>query len=159
MSSTSWMLPWTWTRKNSSHTSHQWNTPLYVHSKSNHPPNIIRNIPESVNRRLSEISSDEALCNEATIPYQDAFYKSGYKYKLEFKLPQRPPSQRRNRSRKIIWFNPPYHKNVKSKIGREFLRLIDKCFPAGHKLRKIFHRKKKKLSNWATVACGTYNKL
>ena len=29
------------------------NTPLYVHSKSNHPPNIIRNIPESVNTQLS----------------------------------------------------------------------------------------------------------
>ena len=28
-------------------------TPLYVHSQSNHPPNIIRNIPEAINRRLS----------------------------------------------------------------------------------------------------------
>ena len=55
------------------------NTPLYVHSKSNHPRNIIRNIPESVNRRLSEISSDEAVFNEAATPYQDALYKSGYR--------------------------------------------------------------------------------
>ena len=122
------------------------NTPLYVHSKSNHPPNIIRNIPESVNRRLSEISSDEAVFNEAATPYQDALYKSGYKFKLEFKPPQRAPSQRRNRSWNIIWFNPPYNKNVKSKIGREFLRLIDNCFPAGHKLRKIFNRNTLKLS-------------
>ena len=30
-------------------------TPLYVHSRSNHPPNIIRNIPEAINNRLSEI--------------------------------------------------------------------------------------------------------
>ncbi|XP_044180078.1 uncharacterized protein LOC122961531 [Acropora millepora] len=78
------------------------NTPLYVHSKSNHPPNIIRNIPESVNRRLSDISSDEAVFNKAATPYQDALYKSGYKYKLEFKPPQKAPSQRRNRSRNII---------------------------------------------------------
>ena len=27
-------------------------TPLYVHSKSNHPPSIIRNIPEAINKRL-----------------------------------------------------------------------------------------------------------
>ena len=122
------------------------NTPLYVHSKSNHPPNIIKNIPESVNRRLSEISSDEAVFNEAATPYQDALYKSGYTYKLDFKPPQRAPSQRRNRSRKIIWYNPPYNKNVKSRIGREFLRLIDECFPAGHKLRRIFNRNTLKLS-------------
>ena len=122
------------------------NTPLYVHSKSNHPPNIIRNIPESVRRRLSEISSDKFLFNETATPYQDALYKSGYKYKLEFKPPQRAPCQRRNRSRKTIWFNPPYNKNVKSKIRREFLRLIDNCFPAGHTLRKIFNRNTLKLS-------------
>ena len=121
-------------------------TPLYVHSKSNHPPNIIKNIPESVNRRLSEISSDEAVFNEAATPYQDALYKSGYTYKLEFKPPQRAPSQRRNRSQKIIWYNPPYDKNVKSRIGREFLRLTDECFPAGHKLRRIFNRNTLKLS-------------
>ena len=118
------------------------NTPLYVHCKSNHPPHIIRNIPESVNRRLSEISSDEAVFNEAATTYQDALYNSGYKYKLEIKPPQRAPSQRRNRSRNIIWFNPPYNKNVKSKMGREFLRLIDNCFPAGHK----FNRNTLKLS-------------
>ena len=34
-------------------------TSLYVHSKSNHPPSIIRNIPEAINKRLSEISCDE----------------------------------------------------------------------------------------------------
>ena len=86
------------------------------------------------------------MFNEAATLHQDALYKSGYKYKLEFKLPQRAPCQRRNRSRKIIWFNPPYNKNVKSKIGREFLRLIDNCFPAGHKLRNIFNRNTLKLS-------------
>ena len=48
------------------------NTPLYVHSKSNHPPSIIKNIPESVNRRLSEISSDEQVFHEAAPPYQEA---------------------------------------------------------------------------------------
>ena len=36
--------------------------------------------------------------------------------------------------------------DFKSKIGREFLRLVDKCFPAGHKLRKILNRNTLKLS-------------
>ena len=38
-------------------------TPLYIHSKSNHPPSIIRNIPEAINKRLSEISCDEDAFN------------------------------------------------------------------------------------------------
>ncbi|KAL9960709.1 hypothetical protein ACROYT_G034196 [Oculina patagonica] len=123
------------------------NTPLYVHRQSNHPPNIIKNIPESVNRRLSEISSDEDAFTEAATPYQEALNKSGYNYTLEFKpTPQRPPSQTRNRPRNVIWFNPPFNKNVKTNIGRQFIRLIDKCFTVGHKLRKIFNRNTLKLS-------------
>ncbi len=35
------------------------NIPQYVNTKSNHPPAVIRSIPEGVNKRLSEISSDE----------------------------------------------------------------------------------------------------
>ena len=35
--------------------------PLYVHKHSNHPPSITKNIPDSVNRRLSALSSDENL--------------------------------------------------------------------------------------------------
>ena len=105
-------------------------------------------MPESLNRRHSDISSDEAVFNEAATIYQEALYKSGYKYKLEFKPPQKVPCQRRNRSRKIIWFNInlPYNKNVKNMIGREFLRLIANCFPASHNLRKIFNRNTIKLS-------------
>ena len=61
------------------------NTPLYVHKQSNHPPNIIKNIPESINRRLSNISSNEKILKKAIPPYQDALKKSGYDYKLEYK--------------------------------------------------------------------------
>ena len=100
----------------------------------------------SINRRLSEISSDEAVFKEAATPYQEALYKNGYTYKLEFKPPQTASPPRRNRSRVIIWFNPPYNRNIKSNIGRNFLCLVDKCFPAGHKLRKIFNRNTLKLS-------------
>ena len=69
-------------------------------------------------------------------------YKSGYTYKLEFKPPQRASSQ-----------NPPESipennlvQSAKSNIGREFLRLIDKCVLLATKLRKIFHRNSLKLS-------------
>ena len=51
------------------------NTPLYVHKQSNHPSNIIKNIPESINRRLSNISSNEKIFKKAIPPYQDALKK------------------------------------------------------------------------------------
>ena len=117
-----------------------------MHSKSNHPPNIIRNIPEGINKRLSEIPSDEDAFNEAAPLCQEALCKSGYAYKLKFNpAPERPPNQHR-RLRNIIWFNLPFNKNVHTYIGRAFINLIDKCFPTGHKLRKVFNRNTVKLS-------------
>ena len=52
------------------------NTPLYVHAKSNHPPEILKRIPESINQRLSDISSDEREFNKAAPPYQAALKKA-----------------------------------------------------------------------------------
>ena len=40
-------------------------TPLYVHANSNHPPGILKNIPESVNTRLSKISANEEVFKQA----------------------------------------------------------------------------------------------
>ena len=59
------------------------NTLLYVRSESNHPPDILKNIPESVNRRLSAIASDENQFKQSINPYQEALEKAGYTYKLK----------------------------------------------------------------------------
>jgi hypothetical protein len=63
------------------------NTPLYVHKHSNHPPSITKNIPESINRRLSTISSNETAFNETTPAYQKALDNSGYSYQLKYRPP------------------------------------------------------------------------
>ena len=83
------------------------NTPQYVHSRSNHPPSIIKNIPTAINKRLSEISSNSKAFDDASPDYQDALDKSGYKHKLEYKDTPEPKKTRKNRSRNIIWYNPP----------------------------------------------------
>ena len=106
----------------------------------------VKNIPDSINRRLSDISSDEHVFNEAAAPYQEALRKSGYTYSLKFKPSQQTPPNQTSRRRNIIWFNPPFSKNVKTNIGRAFISLIHRCFPTGHKLRKIFNRNTIKLS-------------
>ena len=53
--------------------------PTYIHKHSNHPPSIIRNIPESVNKRLCGISANEEIFKNAIPPYQAALIKSGKK--------------------------------------------------------------------------------
>ena len=59
------------------------NTPQY-HCDSNHPPSIIRSVPEAINKRLSNISSDKSAFDSAIPPYQEALRRSGYNYKLQY---------------------------------------------------------------------------
>ena len=117
------------------------NTPQYVNRESNHPPSILRSIPQAINNRLSNISSDKQSFDSAIPPYQEALQKSGYDYKLDYN-----PQPKRSRSRNIIWFNPPYNSNVITIIGYKFLQAIDDSFPPNNPLHKIFNRNTLKLS-------------
>ena len=57
---------------------------LYVHRQSNHPPALLKNIPENINKRLPCISSTQQVFNEAIPPYQKALDESGYNFKLAY---------------------------------------------------------------------------
>ena len=59
-----------------------------------------------------------------------------------------PPQSPKNRQRKrrITWFNPPFCKSVKTKIGCEFLNLVESCFPKTHPLSKIINKNTVKIS-------------
>ena len=119
--------------------------PVYVHSSSNHPPSIIQNIPKAINNRLSKISANEDIFDRAAPLYQAELDKNGYKHVLKIKPPTHP-EKKRNRTKKIIYFNPPYSVNVKTKIGQKFLKLLDKHFPPGSPLYPLLIRRKVKLS-------------
>ena len=120
---------------------------MYVHKKSNHPPSILKNIPDSINKRLSEISSDRECFDNAKTMYQEALNKSGYNYNLCYKESHKDTQRsRRNRPRNILWYNPPFSKNVKTNVGKCFLSLIDQHFPKSNPLHKIFNRNTLKLS-------------
>ena len=58
--------------------------PLYVHTLSNHPKNVIKQIPLSINNRLKKISSSKESFDAAKGEYQQALYNSGYKHRLNF---------------------------------------------------------------------------
>ena len=120
----------------------------YVNTSSDHPPHVIRNIPLGVNTRLSMLSCNEDIFNEAAPRYQDALKKSGYSYILKYSPidSNNVHSNHNRRSRNIIWFNPPYSRMVKTNIGKEFFKILDECFPQTNPLSKIFNRNKVKLS-------------
>ena len=122
--------------------------PVYVHSQSNHPPNVLKNIGPAVNKRLSMLSSNEGLFDQVAPMYQDALKKSKYEHDLKFsEEPVLEEGQRgKKRRREVIWWNPPYSMNVKTNIGAQFLALISRCFPKDGPLGKIFNRNNLKIS-------------
>ena len=106
-------------------------TTNYVHKESNHPPSILKTLPTMIEKRISDLSATKEIFDEAKNYYEEALQKSGYDSKLDFA----PTKQKRgkNRQRKKIYFNPPFSKNVKTKVAEEFLKLIDKHFHDRHK--------------------------
>ena len=118
---------------------------LYVHRESNHPPITTKNIPAGINKRLSFLSSDKASFDQAAPPYQKALNESRYEFTLQYE--PKAPGKRKNRQRNnILWYNPPFSKNVSTNIGHRFLALVDKHFPKDHKLHKIANRNTIKIS-------------
>ena len=109
--------------------------PTYVHKDSNHPKAILENIPHSVNRRLSAISSNSDVFKSAIPPYQEALNRSGYNYTLHFDPPA-PTGGTKNRSRNITYFNPPFSRNVETNIGKQFLRLKQKISNHNFQVKK-----------------------
>ena len=123
---------------------------LYIHAQSNHPANILKQLPISVETRLSNLSSNSEIFHEASKHYQNILSQSGYDYKLQYKPPNNENENKskssKNRKRNIIWFNPPFSKNVSNNIGKYFLLLIQKHFPSNHKYHKIFNKNNVKIS-------------
>ena len=112
------------------------NTPQYINKKSNHPPQIIKELPRMIERRLSEIPSDKTEFVKSKDVYQTALTESGYTENIEYQDIQQLKKKKR-RNRKIIWFNPPYSKHVTTSIGNQFFRLLNKHFPKGHKFHNF----------------------
>ena len=81
--------------------------------------------------------------------YDKALADSGFCEMTEFLEDRKSSSEKRkrkNRSRNITWFNPPYSQNVSTNIGWRFRTLISKHFPRNSKLSKIFNINTLKLS-------------
>ena len=52
-----------------------------------------------------------------------------------------------NRTRKMLWFRPPYNIAMVNKLEKEFFRILKKNFPQESNLYKIFNKNHVELSN------------
>ena len=55
---------------------------------------------------------------------------------------------------KVIWLNPPYSQNVKTNIGKLFIKFVRKQFPKNNKHHKILNLNTLKLSYCCTTNVG-----
>ena len=120
----------------------------YVNSNSNHPRNILKALPDNISLMINKLYSTENIFNNTKGTYDAALSESGYETKLKYRPELKQPNEtnRRNRARKVIWFNPPYSMNVVTNVAKRFLGLICKHFPQQHRLHKIFNKNNMKVS-------------
>ena len=117
---------------------------IYVHKHSNHPPAIIKAIPDMINKRLNILSSDEKGFQARKPEYEKALKDAGYgniKLKYTEHNKDNNETKRKNRSRKIIYYNPPWNSDVATNVGGTFFYLLQKHFPPFSHIYCLFNKK------------------
>ena len=120
----------------------------YVHAKSSHAPSIIKGIGESVNTRINKLSSSEEIFNQAKGNYQQALKKSEHDFKMYYKPKEdkEKVKKKKTRSRRVVYFTPPYSLKIKTQVGKAFFKAIERWFPKGHPLSRYLNKNTLKLS-------------
>ena len=82
--------------------------PLYINRLSNHPPQILRQLTAVIRRRLTDIPYDADVFRKAVPLYNKALRDSGLVDDGEYAESRKAkdPVVKRNRGRRITWFNP-----------------------------------------------------
>ena len=133
---------------NIGHTGNQMTTrSIFIQDRIT-PPLSKKQLPLMLAERLSQLSCNQNMFNNATVVHQEAMQKSGYHNELKYQHSSSPtiPPKTKKRKQKILWFNPPFSQHVKTNIRRIFLNLHEKHFPSHYPLRKICNKNTVKIS-------------
>ena len=115
------------------------NKVIHVNTESNRPLSIIKQLPKSIELRLSQLSANKEIFKNSVTPCNEALTKAGYKHQMRYQQNTRQnTTTNKIRKKNIIWFNPPYSANVVTKVGKHFLSLLDKHFPSHKRFHKIY---------------------
>ena len=96
--------------------------PVYINKNSKHPPQILKEFPKTIEKRISTISSSKDIFENSKTIYKDTLKKSGFQYKLLYQQNIQNNDEhheKKKRKRNAIWYNPPYSINVKTNIGKQ----------------------------------------
>ena len=126
-----------------------------IHVEFNHPQNITKQIPKTIEKHLSQLSSNEKIFNESAPFYEDKLPQCDCQQKLNYSPVSIKIYNKRNHKRNAVWFNLPFSRNVSTKIDKYFLNLLDKHFPQNHHLHKISNRNSVKVSYGCTKSMKT----
>ncbi len=125
---------------------------VYVHTGSSHPPSVIKQLPKMISSRISQLSSSADIFNSEIGYYRDALQEAGHK-DLDFVYePASSSKRKRQRKRRITYFNPPWNSEVKSNVGEMFLKIVDKHLVSNRnpKIRRFLNRATIKVSYCTT---------
>jgi hypothetical protein len=73
------------------------NDPLFIDSRSNHPPAITKQLPTSVNMRISQLSSNQEAFSKTAPLYEAALRRSNYQADLKYS----PNNSNKTRTRSL----------------------------------------------------------
>ena len=123
---------------------------LYINTEFNHPPTVIKQIPAAINRRLSPLSSNKQSFDKNDKAFRSSWFNESLHY-----CKKNATTPAKNKSRNIIWFNPPYSKNVQTNVAKTFLDLIKKHFPPKYNIHPVFNKNNVKVSYSCMPNMGT----
>ena len=80
-----------------------------MHEDSNHPPQVLKELPKTISKRILTISSSREIFESSKIEYENALKISGYKDRLVYENSSVNENDKNQKKRKhnIIWYNPP----------------------------------------------------
>ena len=75
------------------------NNPLYININLNHPQNIIKNLSENVQKRISKLSSSTRIFNDSKDLHINALSASGFQQRIKFEQVNTSATPNENRKR------------------------------------------------------------
>ena len=58
--------------------------PIYINKQSKHPPNVLKQLPKSTAKKISDTSSSKDIFDKSISIYQNALCESGFKEDLRY---------------------------------------------------------------------------
>ena len=88
------------------------NDPIYVHKDSNHLLQVLKELPKTIGKRISTISSSTEIFESSKIEYENALKISGYKDRLVYEnssVNENDKNEKKKRRESAILFGKIHH--------------------------------------------------